>query len=119
MLKAEALSDRALRVTPSGKLSAADFRALATVVDEMIERNGSIRVLIDAYAFSGLDSLAAVEAHASFMKAHQARVERLAVVVGRNWQHWLVDTIRLILHPEARAFDRAREKEALDWIREA
>ena len=119
MLKAEPLSDRALRVTPSGKLSAADFNSLSAVVDEMIERNGSIRVLIDAYAFSGWDSLAALEAHAGFIKSHQARVERLAVIVGRNWQHWLVDTVRLVLHPEARAFDRAHEKDALDWIRAA
>jgi hypothetical protein len=104
-------------VTPSGKLSAADFHALAPVVDKMIERNGSIRVLIDAYAFAGWDILAAPEAHAAFIKNHQAHVEQVAVVVGGDWRHWLVDTVRLVLHPEAHAFDKAHDGEALDWIR--
>ena len=117
MITAEPVSDRALRLTPSGKLSAADFHTLAPVVDAMIERNGSIRLLIDASGFSGWDSLAALEAHGGFIKNHQRHVERIAVIVGHDWQHWLVDTVRLVLHPQARAFDKAQESEALDWIR--
>ncbi len=117
MITAEPLSDKALKVTPSGKLSAADFHALAPVVDRMIERNGSIRLMIDASAFAGWDSLAALETHGGFIKNHQRHVELLAVIAGHDWQRWLVDAARLILHPEARAFDKAPEGDALNWIR--
>jgi hypothetical protein len=117
MITAEPVSDRALRLTPAGKLSAADFHALASVVDGMIERNGSIRLLIDASGFAGWDSLVALETHGGFIRSHQRHVERLAVIVGHDWQRWLVDAARLVLHPEARAFGKSGEREALDWIR--
>jgi hypothetical protein len=33
-----------------------------------------------------------------------------------GWQHWLVETIRMFLHPEARAFDKSRKDEARQWV---
>jgi hypothetical protein len=32
------------------------------------------------------------------------------------WQHWVVGTIRLFVHPEVRAYDKGEESEALAWI---
>ena len=45
-------------------------------------------------------------------------MERLAVIVGHDWQHWLVDVMRMFLHPEARAFDKNKEGEARKWVAE-
>ena len=62
------------------------------------------------------ESSAAFQAHASFIKNHQRNVERIAVIVGHDWQHWLVDAVRMFLHPEARAFDESGEHEARSWV---
>jgi hypothetical protein len=40
-----------------------------------------------------------------FIKNHQRNVERIAAVVGHDWQYWGVDMARMFLHPEARAFE--------------
>ena len=47
---------------------------------------------------------------------HQRNVERIAVIVGHDWQNWVVDVARMFLHPEARAFHESREEEAQRWL---
>jgi SpoIIAA-like len=107
MIKTEAISPSALKIVPSEKLTEANFQGLAPQVDVLISRFGQVRLLIDVSAFNGWESYAAFRAHASFIKNHQQNVERIAVIVGHDWQHWLVDAVRMFLHPEARAFDKS------------
>jgi hypothetical protein len=116
MIKTEFISPNALKIVPSGKVMADDFRQLAPQVEPIIRQNGRIRLLIDASEFDGWENFAAFETHANFIKDHQKSVERLALIAGHNWQHWLVDVIRMFLHPEARAFDKSHEGEAYQWI---
>ena len=118
MIKTEPISATALKLAPQGKLTAADFRALAPQVDAMIERSGQIRLLIDATQFDGWDSFEGFKTHAGFIRAHQRHVERLAVIAGHDWQHWLIDLTRMVLHRDARTFDKAHEGEAIQWITE-
>jgi hypothetical protein len=68
---------------------------------------GQIRLLIDATQFDGWDSFEGFKTHAGFIRAHQRHVERLAVIAGHDWQRWLIDLARMVLHPDARAFDKA------------
>jgi hypothetical protein len=68
------------------------------------------------FGFNGWETFAAFQAHASFIRNHQGSVERLAVIVGHDWQHWLVDAMRMFLHPDAKAFDKNREEEARKWV---
>jgi hypothetical protein len=116
MIKTEAMSPCALKVVPSEKLTEADFQGLAQRVDPMITNCGHVRLLIDLSGFNGWENYAAFQTHASFIKSHQRSVERIAVIVGHGWQHWVVDTVRMFLHPEARAFDKSREDEAQRWV---
>jgi hypothetical protein len=116
MIKTEAMSPCALKIVPSEKLTEADFHGLAQQVDPMIAKCGQIRLLIDVSRFNGWEGLAAFEAHVSFIKNHQRSVERIAAVVGHDWQHWVVDMARMFLHPEARAFDKSREGDARRWV---
>ena len=51
-----------------------------------------------------------------FVKNHQQKADRIAVIVAHDWQHWLVGAIRIFLHPEVRAYDKSHESEALKWI---
>ena len=116
MIEAEAMSPCALKIVPSEKLTEADFHGLAPQVDAIISKFGQARLLIDVSAFNGWESYGAFQAHASFIKNHQRKVERIAVIVGHDWQHWLVVAVRMFLHPDARAFDKSAEHEARRWV---
>lgn len=118
MIKIEAIADNALRATVPEKLKADDFSRIAPQVDLLISQKGSIRLLIDASHFGGWENIEAFENHAGFVKGHQHKVERLAVIVGHEWQHWVVGMIRMFVHPQVRAYERSQESEALKWILE-
>jgi hypothetical protein len=88
MIKTEIISDNILRITAPEKLKADDFRQIAPQVESMISRYGKIRLLIDASGFSGWE-----DNHAGFVKNHQQKVDRIAVTVAHNWQHWLIGAV--------------------------
>ena len=116
MIKTEMIAGNALRVTAPEKLKAGDFRQIAPQIDSLISQHGKIRLLIDASGFKGWENIAAFENHAGFIKDHQQKIERIAVIVGRDWQHWLIGAVRMFLHPEVKAYDKSHESEALQWI---
>jgi len=55
-------------------MKADDFRQIAPQVDS----------LIDASGFNGWENIAAFENHAGFVKDHQQKVERIAVIAGHD-----------------------------------
>lgn len=116
MIKTEIIQSNALRVAVPVKLKIGDFQQIAPEVDFIIRQYGKIRLLIDASKFSGWENVSAFENHAAFVKSHQQKVERIAVIVAHDWQHWLVGAVRIFVHPEVKAFDQAQEAEALRWV---
>jgi hypothetical protein len=116
MIKTEVIAPGVLKIIAPEKLKADDFSDLAPQVESIMKQQGQIRLLIDASRLEGWDNIAALENHAAFVKAHQQKVERIAVVARRDWQHWLVGAVRVFLHPEVRAFDKGDESEALRWL---
>jgi stage II sporulation SpoAA-like protein len=116
MIKAELISPDALRIVVPVKLKADDFRKIAPQVDSIIHRFGKIRLLIDASQFAGWENIAAFENHAAFVKSHQHKVDRIAVIVAHDWQHWLVGMVRTFVHPDVKAYGQGQESEALQWI---
>jgi hypothetical protein len=118
MIKPTLLAPNILKIVAPARLGAGDFEELGLLVDPMIREFGSMRLLIDASRLEGWDTLAAFEAHAGFVKSHQHKVERVAVIAPHEWQHWLVATVRIFLHPQVRAFDVAQTEAAVRWIEE-
>ncbi len=116
MIKTEVISANALKITVPEKLKAEDVREIAPQIDALISEHGQIRLLIDASGFSGWENVATFETHAKFIKSHHQKVERIAVIVAHDWQHWLIGAVRVFIHPEVRAFDKRHESEALRWI---
>jgi hypothetical protein len=116
VIKTGIISGNVLRISAPEKLKADDFRQIAPQVDSVISQYGKIRLLIDASGFDGWENIAAFENHAGFVKSHQQKVDRIAVIVAHDWQHWLVGAVRMFLHPEVRAYDKSHEGEALKWI---
>jgi len=83
MIKTEIISANALRITAPEKLKADDFRQIAPQVDSLISQHGKIRLLIDASGFNGWENTAAFANHIGFIKNHQQKVERIAVIAAR------------------------------------
>ncbi len=119
MLKTEIVVPGVLKIVTPETLYANDFLSLAPQVDAIIENYGAIRLLIDASHLERWDSLSTLEKHANFVKTRHAKVSRMAVVVRRDEQHWLVGTVNLFFHPEVRSFNPGHESEALRWIGKA
>ncbi len=116
MIKTETISPNALKIVVPDKLKADDFRQIAPQIDSLISQHGKIRLLIDACGFNGWENIAAFEKHAGFVKNHQQKIERIAVIAAHEWQHWLIGAIRIFVHPEVRAYDKSQASEALRWI---
>jgi len=116
MIETEHISESVLKVIVPKKLSAGDFRQLAPQIDFLLQQQSSMRLLVDASNFDGWENIAAFEKHIGFVKTHHQKVERIAVIVGHNWQNWVIGTARLFVHPEVRTFDKGQESEAQKWI---
>ena len=116
MIKTDIISANALRLIAPKKLKAEDFRQLRPQIDSLTSRHGKIRLLIDGSGFDGWENIAALQAHAGFIRSHQQKIERIAVIARHNWQHWVIGAVRMFLHPEVRAYDRNHQNEALQWI---
>ncbi len=116
MIEVQIVSPDVLRLTVPAKLKVEDFRQIAPQIKSVIKRSGRIRLLIDASGFTGWESIAAFERHLGFVKAHHEKVERIAVIVAHDWRHWVVRTVRMLVHPQVRAYDKRDESNALQWI---
>ena len=118
MIKPTLLAPNILKIVAPTRLSTDDFDEMRLLVEPIVKEFGSIRLLIDASAVEGWDNIAAFEKHAGFVKSHQQKVERVAVIAPHEWQHWLVATVRVFLHPHVRAFEPSQTDAALRWIEE-
>lgn len=116
MIKIAIVSGNVVRVTAPEKLKADDFRDIAPVVDPILARHGKVRILLDLSAFHGWENMEALDAHASFVKSHYQKVDRIAVVTGHEWQRWLAGAVKSFLDLNIRPFDKKHEDEALHWL---
>jgi type II secretory pathway component PulK len=117
MIKTEIISANTLRIVVPEKLKADDFLQIAPQIDSLIAQQGKIRLLVDASGFNGWENIEAFEKHAGFIKTHQQKVERIAVIAGHEWQHWVIGAVRVFVHPQVKAYDKGHESEALQWLR--
>jgi len=116
MIKTEHLAPNILKIIAPKTLRSDDFIELAPAVDSLIEKQQTIRLLIDASELDGWADATAVEKHMMFVKTHQQHVERIAVIAQHEWQHWFVGAVRVFLHPGVKVFDKAHETDALRWL---
>jgi hypothetical protein len=119
MIHTELILANVIKIVVPEKLEAEDFRQIAPQIDTMIKEHGQIRLLIDASGFNGWSNIDAFEKHAAFIKEHQQKVERIAVITAHEWQHWLIGAVRVFVHPQVKAYDKSHATEAQDWITES
>jgi hypothetical protein len=116
MIKIAVVSGNVVKVTAPEKLKADDFREITPQINSIMAQHGKIRLLVDLSGFKGWENMEAFENHTSFIKTHYQKIERIAVVVGHEWQRWLAGAIKVFLHLNMKVFDKNHEDEALRWI---
>jgi hypothetical protein len=116
MIQVEVLSHDALKVTPPAKLSADDFVSITPQIDELIQQHGQIHLLIDATALHGWENTEAFRKHILFVKDHQSKVKRIAVIAGHNWQGLLAEVVNIFVHPQIKVFRKDEEATARQWL---
>jgi hypothetical protein len=118
MLHHEILRERGvLVIRPEGALRAEDFSALAGAVDPYIEQHGGLRgVLVEAPAFPGWESFAALVSHLRFVRDHHRQIRRIAVVTDSPLLSAAPRIASHFVSAEVRAFGARGRDAALAWI---
>jgi hypothetical protein len=116
MIKIENTTSNVLKVTVPATLKADDFKEIAPEVEKLIQKFGKIRLLLDASVFNGWENVSAFDRHMEFVKIHNEKIERIAVIAGHAWQHWIASLVKMIIHPEMKVYDKGEEQQAAQWL---
>jgi len=120
MINHELLHDEGiLLLRPKGPIQAGDFESVAKSVDPYIERTGGLRgVLIEAEAFPGWDSFAAVMSHLRFVRDHHQVIAKVAAVSDSTFLSFAPQLAKHFVKAEVRHFNVADRASALAWLRQ-
>jgi hypothetical protein len=110
-------SSNLVSVSITGKLHADDSEVVRPQIDQRIDQYGKVRVLLDVRDFHGWADVQAARPHFAFVKNHH-RVERIAIVAKKQWQHWIAAVVGVFLDPQEKCFDETQAEEARQWLAE-
>lgn len=108
---------RALILEPSGPLAEADFAALAARFEARAAA-GPVNLVINAAAFPGWTDFAAFASHLGFIRDHQRRVEKIALVSDSRLLDLAPRVADLVLAADIRHFPADALAAALAWAAE-
>ena len=108
-----------LIMQPDGELEAADFERVSARLDPYLQEAGVLNgVMIVAEHFPGWDDLAALTAHVRFVRDHQAKIRRVALVTSDRLVSSVPRLASRFVGAEVRAFPMQERDEALLWVGE-
>lgn len=109
-----------LRIEPKAALTAADFKAVAGQVDAYLATHPRLNgLMLSAEHFPGWDSFAALMEHLRFIREHQKRIARIAVLTDNALLKILPQIAAHFVAPEIREFALGEQDQALAWLRSA
>jgi hypothetical protein len=109
-----------LYVRPTSALDEADFAELAGSVDPFIEQSGDLAgLVIEAPSFPGWDSFGAMAAHFRFLRDHQKRVKRIALVTDSVLGDVAEHLASHFVSAEIRHFGAGDIESATAWVNNA
>jgi len=118
MLNIDVLADRNIVVlTPDGALESGDFVRAAHAIDPLIAGSGRLAgLMVHARSFPGWRDFDAVKAHLTFVREHQRRIERLAVVTDSAFLKMMAGIAGAFVHPQVNQFGLGEKERALSWL---
>lgn len=109
-----------LVLEPRGELEAGDFERLSAAVDPYLESGAGLRgLMIVAKHFPGWDDFAALTSHMRFVKDHQKKIRRIAIVSSDRLLSVVPRVASKFLSAEVRSFPTDERDQALLWVGEA
>lgn len=118
MIRSELLRDKAILVVrPEEALRARDFAAIAAEVDPYIAAHGGLTgLMVVAPSFPRWEDFAALIEHLKFVRDHQRKIERVAVLTDNPVLKVAQAVADHLAHPEFRLFRPDEEAAALLWL---
>ena len=99
----------------SGTLAKEDYVSFVPRVEELIEKHGKLRMLIQLKDFDGWDAGALWE-DIKFDFKHFSDFEKLAIVGDKMWEKGMAIFCKPFTTAKVRYFDQEDLEEAKDWI---
>ena len=106
-----------LLVRPQSALGENDFAEMAKAVDSQIEATGDLAgLIINAPAFPGWDSFAAMVTHFRFVRDHHKHIKKVAVVTDSHMGDVAEHLASHFVSAEIRHFPGEQLEQARKWI---
>jgi hypothetical protein len=105
-----------LELELDGDFSREDFDDAARAVDDIIEQEGSAR-LIEIFRDIGRLEPAAVWAEMKWAPGHLSKLSHVAVVADRRWIEWMVGPLAALTPMQVKTFHLDEIEEAREWVR--
>ncbi|MFP5235098.1 MAG: STAS/SEC14 domain-containing protein [Acidobacteriota bacterium] len=102
-------------VRVSGTLVKQDYNAFEPLFRQMTGSQDKLRMLVDMTALQGWEPAAFWE-EIKFDIKHLERVERLAVVGSKHWQHAMASFADVFVRAQVRYFESGQEQAAETWL---
>ncbi|RKX47417.1 MAG: STAS/SEC14 domain-containing protein [Verrucomicrobia bacterium] len=101
----------------SGKLHDEDYKSFVPQMEDVIAREGKVRLLAHFHDFHGWDLHAAWDDMA-FGAKHYADIEKVALVGDRKWEEWMAKVCNPFTRATVKYFDAGEIGLAWDWLHE-
>ncbi len=109
-----------LILRPDAPLSKGDFGRLTVAIDSYLADQGVLQgVLVVAKGFPGWENFGAFTAHMHFVREHEKKVRRVAVVTDSYFGGIAESLGKHFATAEIRHFPYSDEVKALDWLKAA
>ena len=101
-----------------GDVTKEDFKILLPEVQALVDKEGSISLLLDMTQFKGED-INAWRADFNFSRTYRKKINKMAVVGNKTWEKWLTKLVEPFYHStEAKFFDPINIEAAWKWLKE-
>jgi hypothetical protein len=107
-----------LLLTPTVPLSKEDFAGVGELVDGYLASHTNLHgVLVHSESFPGWDSFGGFRAHVRFLRDHERKIDRVALVTDSPVAGAAEAISRLFISADIRHFGFADYKVALAWLK--
>ena len=107
-----------LVLKPNASLNKEDFAVLSASVDAYLAEHARVHgVLIHAEAFPGWENFAGFAAHIRFVRNHEQKIERLALVTDSFVARVAEALAKHFVAAEIKHFPFSEYEKALDWLK--
>jgi len=99
------------------KLTKADYELFVPQLENLMEKEDTIRILVEFQDFQGW-TLGALWEDTKFGTKHFNDIDRLAIVGDRQWEKFLASFIKPFTSATVRYFDSLEKETAKQWLKE-